>query len=208
MPLVCFWDVTFAIYFPSLSWNRRRVWFFKKASLFSFHEYSAFEWRKMAFLTKVALFTTISSYFEMMQVACNYCGPSGVEGCFGGAQMVPSGKYYCITNQGAADLNYNCPYYTSLAYIRNTDDFEDWKFVRGKYVIKCGNNRTFLPFLFFFFQTNLPLILESMPILILQVKTSTVKILQIIVETKLNFGTIHFGHFCLKWKFHSKTNLL
>ena len=87
----------------------------------------------MAFLTKVALFTTISSYFEMMQVACNYCGPSGVEGCFGGAQMVPSGKYYCITNQGAADLNYDCPYYTSLAYIRNADDFEDWKFMRGKY---------------------------------------------------------------------------
>ena len=48
--------------------------------------------------------------------------------------MVPSGKYYCITNQGAADLNYDCPYYTSLAYIRNANDFEDWKFMRGKYV--------------------------------------------------------------------------
>ena len=50
--------------------------------------------------------------------------------------MVPSGKYYCITNQGAVDLNYNCPYYTSLAYIRNTEDFEDWKFMRGKQVTK------------------------------------------------------------------------
>ena len=74
----------------------------------------------------------VEEFFGIMQVACNYCGPSGVEGCFGGAQMVPSGKYYCITNQGAVDLNYNCPYYTSLAYIRNAGDFEDWKFMRGK----------------------------------------------------------------------------
>ena len=109
--------------------------------------------------------------------------------------MVPSGKYYCITNQGAADLNYDCPYYTSLAYIRNADDFEDWKFMRGKQVTKWENNNFLTNF---FFQTNLQLILESMPILILQVMTSTAMILQIIVETKLNFGTIHFGHFCLK----------
>ena len=67
---------------------------------------------------------------------------------------------------------------------------------------------TQITFIIIFFQTNLQLILESMPILILQVMTSTAMILQIIVETKLNFGTIHFGHFCLKWKFHSKTNPL
>ena len=62
--------------------------------------------------------------------------------------MVPSGKYYCITNQGAADLNYDCPYYTSLAYIRNADDFEDWKFMRGKQVTKWENNNFLTNFFF------------------------------------------------------------
>ena len=57
--------------------------------------------------------------------------------CYGQAIQAPSGKYYCISRNKAQSYQFKTPSsisaYASVAFIRTQADFDDWKFLKGKY---------------------------------------------------------------------------